>query len=105
MSSSASGLFAPVLVVLASLAVPANAAEAVPDKPLTRDLVRRALMDSCVYGLNARQEVDKVKLVDGCQCAANVFMKDVKDADYATLTELPAAWIQTVQEKSGHCPK
>ena len=101
--ATCSRLAVAAVLLLAPLA-PA-AAEGIPEKPVTRDLVRRSLADYCIYGLNGREGVDKGKLVDSCTCAAERFLKTVKDPDSTTLTELPDAWIRTVTETSARCPK
>ena len=61
-----------------SIALPA-AAQSIPEKEINRDLVRRALLDTCVYAEAAKDGAKKEKVVDACQCASFKAMKGVKD--------------------------
>ena len=64
-----------LLVSLVATAV----AQGIPDKEINRDLIRRALLDTCVYGEAAKEGAKKEKVVDGCQCASFKVMRGVKD--------------------------
>ena len=61
-----------------SIALPA-VAQSIPEKEVNRDLVRRALLDTCVYAEAAKEGAKKEKVVDACQCASFKVMKGVKD--------------------------
>lgn len=83
-------------------------AQSIPEKTVTRDLVRRLLVDSCVYSISARAEADRKVVVDACQCSSAKFIKGVDDKDIAELqgrAELPGEWVRTVEAGTAQCGK
>ena len=61
-------------------------AQAIPDKEINRDLVRRALLDTCVYAEAAKEGAKKEKVVDACQCASFKAMKPIKPEEVAKIS-------------------
>lgn len=78
----------------------------IPDKTINRDLVRRALLDTCVYGEAAKEGAKKEKVVDACQCASFKVMKGVKDevvAKIAADRSVPDELFRATTEAYGTC--
>lgn len=84
-------------------------AQAIPDKEINRDLVRRALLDTCVYAQAAKEEgAKKDKVVDACQCASTKAMKGVKEEEItavSTTKSLPDAWYKATTEAYEGCAR
>ena len=100
------------------------AAESVPTSKASRELVRRVLLDACVYQESAKEEPDadaadkdkakaanalsakQQKIVDACQCASTRAMKPVKDEDVTKVDEtrqVPDAWYAATTEAYAGC--
>ncbi len=94
-------------VGIAVAVVGAASAQAIPDKEINRDLLRRALLDTCVYAEAAKEEgAKKEKVVDACQCASTKAMKDVKEEEIAAVAiakVLPDAWYKATTEAYQGC--
>ena len=81
-------------------------AQSIPDKEINRDLVRRALLDTCVYAEAAKEGAKKEKVVDACQCASFKVMKGVKEEVIAKITAdkaIPDEMFQATTEAYGSC--
>lgn len=81
-------------------------AQAIPEKAINRDLIRRALLDTCVYGEAAKDGAKKEKVVDGCQCASFKVMKGVKDEVVTQITSdrsIPDELYNATTEAYGTC--
>lgn len=92
------------LVVGASLA-PALG-QSLPEREISRDLLRRALLDACVYAEAAKEDAKKDKVADACQCAANKAMKPIKEEDVANVVKtkaIPDAWYGATTEAYAGC--
>lgn len=79
-----------------------------PERQVTRDLVRRALLDDCVYTESAREGANKDKVVDMCQCASARAIRGLKDEDIATLAEtkeVPDAWLAATRDALPACTR
>lgn len=108
-----------VLTLLASaglaLAIAAPAAAqglfsggAIPDKEINRDLVRRALLDTCVYAEAAKEGAKKEKVADACQCASVKAMKNIKQEDVAKISSdraIPDDLYRAATEAYGTCTR
>lgn len=77
------------LVFAAGLAGAASAqsvfSSEIPDKEINRDSIRRALLDTCVYGESAKEGAKKDRVADACQCASFKVMKRVGDEEVAKI--------------------
>ncbi|WP_333826071.1 hypothetical protein [Pinisolibacter sp.] len=71
---------------LAASLVASASAQGIPEKEINRDLVRRALLDTCVYAEAAKEGAKKEKVVDACQCASFKVMKGVKEEEVAKIS-------------------
>lgn len=118
----------------AAAAAPAPAAPVVmpPPSKASRELVRRVLLDACVYQENAKEDAaaeDKPektekaekpevkanklsakqqKILDACQCASTKAIKPVKDEDVVKVDEnrqVPDAWYQATTEAYATCKR
>jgi hypothetical protein len=97
-------LAAATLVGLGSLA----SAESIPDREVSRDMVRHALLDTCVYGESAKEGAKKDKVVDACQCASVKAIKGVKDEEITKIAEsksIPDAWFSATTEAYATCKR
>lgn len=97
-------LAATTLVGLASVA----SAESIPEREMSRDVVRHALLDTCVYGESAKEGAKKDKVVDACQCASNKAIKGVKDEEITKIAEtksIPDAWFGATTEAFEACKR
>ena len=86
--------------------VGAAAAQGIPEKQINRDLIRRALLDTCVYGEAAKEGAKKEKVVDGCQCASFKVMRGVKDDVVGKITSersIPDELYNATTEAYGTC--
>lgn len=91
----------------AVLALPA-VAQGIPDKEINRDLIRRVLLDTCVYAEAAKEGAKKEKVVDACQCASFKVMKGVKDDAVAKITSdraVPDDLYRATTEAYGTCTR
>ncbi len=64
----------------------AASAQGLPEKEINRDLIRRALLDTCVYAEAAKEGAKKEKVVDACQCASFKAMKPIKQEEIAKIS-------------------
>lgn len=107
-----------ILVIAGTVTVLASAASAqglfpaatpsIPDKQVNRDLVRRALLDTCVYGEAAKEGVKQEKVVDACQCASFKAMKGVKEEEVtkvAASKAIPDEWYKATTDAYGTCTR
>ncbi|MDK9694944.1 MAG: hypothetical protein OEL76_00975 [Siculibacillus sp.] len=81
-------------------------AQGIPEKEINRDLIRRALLDTCVYAEAAKEGAKKEKVVDGCQCASFKVMKGVKDEIVGRITSdraIPDELYDATTEAYGTC--
>lgn len=97
---------------IATLAVLALAgvasAQSIPSHDYNRDLVRRAILDNCVYGESAREGIKKERVVDACQCAATRALKGVKDDEMQKVAadkSIPDAWYNAASEAFDSCKR
>ncbi|NLH81587.1 MAG: hypothetical protein GX458_12180 [Phyllobacteriaceae bacterium] len=98
----------------------AAVAQSIPPSKASRELVRRMLLDACVYQENAKEEPSsddkpikpdvisarQQKIVDACQCASARAVKPVKDEDIAKVDEtrqVPDAWYAATSDSYGAC--
>lgn len=84
----------------------AASAQSIPDKEINRDLVRRALLDTCVYAEAAKEGAKKEKVVDGCQCASFKAMKNTKPEEVAKISSdkaIPDELYRATTEAYGTC--
>ena len=72
------------LVALTLAGVGAAAAQSIPDREVTREGVRRALLDTCVYGEAAKEGAKKEVIVDACQCASTRALKGVRSEEHTS---------------------
>lgn len=94
--------------------------ESLPPAKASRELVRRMLLDACVYQENAKEEPStedkpikpdvisarQQKIVDACQCASARAVKPVKDDEIAKVDEsrqVPDSWYASTTEAYGAC--
>lgn len=121
MVRAVASLRAATLAVLSLVAFDAAAvAQSIPPSKASRELVRRMLLDACVYQENAKEEPStddkpikpdvisarQQKIVDACQCASARAVKPVKDEDIAKVDEnrqVPDAWYAATTEAYGTC--
>jgi hypothetical protein len=124
----------------AAAPAPAAAAPAAPAAPVvtappakaSRELLRRVLLDACVYQENAKEDaaaeekaekVEKAekpevkanklsakqqKILDACQCASTKAIKPIKDEDIVKIDEnrqVPDAWYQATTEAYATCKR
>ncbi len=98
-----------VAACLATLIIaPIPLSAAVFDPPMTKNLLRRALLDRCVYSEAEREAVDKKQLISSCQCAATRVAKDIPDSAMEGLdagSRLPQAWIEALRSEVSACVK
>jgi len=83
-------------------------AESIPDREVSRDTVRHALLDTCVYGESAKEGAKKDKVVDACQCASVKTIKNVKDEEITKIAEsksIPDAWFNATSEAFVACKR
>ena len=81
-------------------------AQSIPDKEINRDLVRRALLDTCVYAEAAKEGAKKEKVVDGCQCASFKAMKPVTAEEVTKMSSdrvIPDELYRATTEAFGTC--
>lgn len=86
----------------------AASAQSIPEQSVTRDVVRHALLDTCVYGESAKDGVKKDKVVDACQCASSKAIKAVKEEEISKITEtksIPDAWFSATTEAYATCKR
>lgn len=104
----------------------AASAQTVPTSKASRELVRRVLLDACVYQESAKLEpaaeaddkdkpkaADKrsaaqQKIVDACQCASARAMKPVTDEQVAKVDEtrqVPDDWYTATTEAYPGCKR
>jgi hypothetical protein len=103
----------------------AASAQSIPVSKASRELVRRVLLDACVYQETAKMEPEaeggdkdkakssadkrsaaQQKIVDACQCASTRAMKPVKDEEVAKVDEtrqVPDAWYAATTEAYPAC--
>ncbi len=116
-------------------AAPAPAAAPVvtpPPSKASRELLRRVLLDACVYQENAKEDApadDKPekaekaekpevkanklsakqqKILDACQCASTKAIKPIKDEEIVKIDEnrqVPDAWYQATTEAYATCKR
>ena len=121
MVRAVASLRAATLAVLSLVAFDAAAvAQSIPPSKASRELVRRMLLDACVYQENAKEEPSsddkpikpdvisarQQKIVDACQCASARAVKPVKDEDIAKVDEsrqVPDAWYAATTDAYGTC--
>ncbi len=121
MVRAVASLRAATLAVLSLVAFDAAAvAQSIPPSKASRELVRRMLLDACVYQENAKEEPStddkpikpdvlsarQQKIVDACQCASTRAVKPVKDEDIAKVDEtrqVPDSWYTATTEAYGAC--
>ena len=73
---------------------------------MSRELVRRVLLDACVYAEAAKEDAKKEKVVDACQCASAKALKGVKDEEITKIAEsrqVPDAWYSATTEAFPAC--
>ncbi len=81
-------------------------AQSIPEKEINRDLVRRALLDTCVYAEAAKEGAKKEKVVDGCQCASFKVMKGIKEDAVSKISSdrsIPDELYNATTEAYGTC--
>jgi predicted nicotinamide N-methyase len=86
--------------------VAAAAAQGIPEKEINRDLIRRALLDTCVYGEAAKEGAVKDKVVDACQCASFKVMKTVKEEEISKISSdrsIPDEMYRATTDAYGSC--
>ena len=97
------------LATLAVLALSgAVSAQSLPAHDYNRDLIRRAILDNCVYGESAREGIKKERVVDACQCAATRALKGVKDDEMkqaVSAQTVPDAWYNAATEAFEGCKR
>lgn len=116
-------------------AAPAPAAAPVvtpPPAKASRELLRRVLLDACVYQENAREDAateekpekaekaekpevkanklsaKQQKILDACQCASTKAIKPIKDEEIVKIDEnrqVPDAWYQATTEAYATCKR
>lgn len=113
-------------------AAPAPAAAPVvtpPPAKASRELLRRVLLDACVYQENAKEDApadDKPekaekpevkanklsakqqKILDACQCASTKAIKPIKDEEIVKIDEnrqVPDAWYQATTDAYATCKR
>lgn len=108
-----------VVAALASFQGVAAAAESIPQAKVSRELLRRVLLDACVYQESAKEDPDAAKdakpdarsakqqkIVDACQCASTKAIKPVKDEEITKIEEnrqVPDAWYAATTEAYPTC--
>jgi len=120
MVRAVASLRAASLAVLA-LATVSNAAfaETIPQAKVSRELVRRVLLDACVYQESAKEEPEagkegkpdarsakQQKIVDACQCASTKAIKPAQDEEIAKVEEtrqVPDGWYAATTEAYATC--
>lgn len=93
---------------LAASLAGAALAQSIPDKEINRDLVRRALLDTCVYAEAGKEGAKKDKVADACQCASFKAMKGVKEEEVAAVAAsrtIPDAWYAATTTAYGTCTR
>lgn len=104
----------------------AASAQSIPVSKASRELVRRVLLDACVYQESAKLEPEaegddkdkpksadkrsavQQKIVDACQCASMRAMKPVTDAEVAKVDEtrqVPDDWYAATTEAYAGCKR
>jgi len=103
----------------------AASAQSIPVSKASRELVRRVLLDACVYQESAKLEPEaegddkgsksadkrsaaQQKIVDACQCASTRAMKPVSDAEVAKVDEtrqVPDDWYASTTESYAACKR
>ncbi|MBV5264443.1 hypothetical protein [Pinisolibacter aquiterrae] len=107
------------VLALATAVGPALAAESIPQAKVSRELVRRVLLDACVYQESAKEEPDAAKgakpdarsakqqkIVDACQCASTKAIKPAQDEEIAKVEEtrqVPDGWYAATTEAYTTC--
>ena len=116
-------------------AAPAPAAAPVvtaPPAKASRELLRRVLLDACVYQENAKEDAateekgektekaekpevkanklsaKQQKILDACQCASTKAIKPIKDEEIVKIDEnrqVPDAWYQATTEAYATCKR
>lgn len=102
-----------VVALVAAMGAGGAFGQSIPEKTVTRDLVRRLLVDACVYSTHARaaqagEKTEKKDFVEACQCGASRFIKGVADPDIAALqgqSQLPDAWGRAVETGAVECKR
>lgn len=116
----------------APVAAPAVAAVTPPPSKASRELLRRVLLDACVYQENAKEDAaadeksektekaekpevkanklsaKQQKILDACQCASTKAIKPVKDEEIGKIDEhrqVPDAWYQATTEAYATCKR
>lgn len=111
----------------AAIAVPALPSPVLTPSPLpsvkaSRELVRRVLLDACVYEESAKEEpatdgkppkpdavsARQQKIVDACQCASTRALKTAKDEEILKIDEsrtVPDVWYAATGEAYPGCRK
>lgn len=112
-------------VAVAVLGGSVASAQTIPPAKVSRELVRRMMLDACVYQESAKEEpaaeenADKPKkpdqlsakqqkIVDACQCASTKAIKPVKDEEITKVEEsrqVPDAWYQATTEAFPGCKR
>ncbi|MCE1237031.1 MAG: hypothetical protein LWW93_11820 [Hyphomicrobiales bacterium] len=131
MARAVAVLRAASVAVLALFAFDAAAAETIPQSKASRELVRRILLDACVYQEAAKEDFDadkpdekadakakskaaniisakQQKIVDACQCASTRAMKPVTDEEIVKVDEnrqVPDAWYSATTEAYASCKR
>lgn len=83
-------------------------AQGIPDREVSREMVRRALLDTCVYGEAAKEGAKKDKVVDACQCASTKAIKGVKEEEITKIGEtktIPDAWYAATTDAYASCKR
>lgn len=107
------------VLVLAGAQVSTAVAQTIPQAKVSRELVRRVLLDACVYQESAREEpgaakdakpdarsAKQQKIVDACQCASTKAIKPAKDEEITKVEEsrqVPDAWYSATTEAYPSC--
>lgn len=113
-------------------AAPAAPVVTAPPAKASRELLRRVLLDACVYQENAKEDAaaeDKPekaekaekpevkanklsakqqKILDACQCASTKAIKPVKDEEIVKIDEqrqVPDAWYQATTDAYATCKR
>ncbi|MER2605616.1 MAG: hypothetical protein ABTQ29_07305 [Siculibacillus sp.] len=90
----------------AVLAPVVASAQSIPPAQVSRELVRRVLLDACVYAEAGKEDVKKEKVVDACQCASHKALKGVKEEEIAKIAEnrnVPDAWYSATTDAYEGC--
>jgi hypothetical protein len=74
---------------------------------VSKDTLRRALLDHCVYTESGKPNAPKDdRIVDACQCASQQTARAIRDADLAGLQSVrsvPDEWVAALRANFANC--